>query len=266
MSRTVKATYLIHEKVERVRPCRFCSVNTSFTVRPPEIKKEIQSPVHVCNVCRLTKWKIEELGKIFNRGIDRVIQASGIPSISIDSQLRPRNELSIIELEPSRIFDNIEDWSIEALIDGIRLLAYIQDQQVILLSSYYNHKTGLYQDITDEYSDLQINIPELEGTILDGILQEEQGTFIVFDCLKYRGTDIRDLGLDIRQQVLSKVFECIGNENYGQILLYKPRTSGEAKALFEKIATEWGIKGVMLKNLNSNYYEPNSWVKWRKRR
>lgn len=262
----MKATYLIYEKAKKIGHCRFCGKNTSFTVRPPEIKKEIQSHIHVCKTCRDTKWKMEELGKIFNRVVERIIQTSEIADVPAESQLRPRNAVSIIDREPSRIFNNIEDWSAEVMIDGIRILAYIQARQVILLSSHYTHKTGFYQDITSDHPELQVSIAELEGTVLDGKIQEDQGNFIAFDCLKYRGTDIRDLDLDVRQQVLSKVFECIGNENYGQILVYKPRTSAEAKVLFEKAVIDWGIEGLMLKNLKSRYYAPNSWIKWRRKK
>ena len=259
----MKESYLLYEKHETVGECRFCSSRTSIMVYPPELKEQIQSPIYVCPTCRTTPWKMDELGKLFNRTVERIIHNKEVPIISIPSQLRFQKGVSIRHIEKSQILHHLEDWIAEPKIDGIRVMAYIQDQQVRFLTSRFSKKIGAYRDITDRLAHLQLAIPELGGTILDGILMSSK--FIVFDCLKYKNTDIRHMELAVRQVTLSNIFKSISHSHWEEIPHWELLDVDFTKKLFDSVVRN-GYEGLMLKNLRSQYkgVRNKGWIKWKK--
>ncbi len=273
MTLATKVPYLLYEKHGTVGNCRFCQQRTSIMVYPPELKGQIQSPIYVCSRCRTLRWQMDKLGKLFNRTVERIIHSKEIPVIPIPSQLRFQEGVSIHHIEKSQILYHLADWIAEPKIDGIRVMAYIQDEQVRFLTSRHSRNTGCYRDLTDRLSHLQLTIPEVEGTILDGKLVslDETGTeitqvkFVAFDCLNYKNTDIRHLELEVRQIALSNIFKSISHSHWEQIEVWNPSTPDEMKALFNS-AVNAGWDGLMLKNLRSLYKGARNigWIKWEK--
>ncbi len=262
----MKVGYLLYEKADTVGSCRFCSKNTKGIIRPPGVVGKIKSPVFICPRCKDVKWKMEELGKLFNRPyIQRIVSSDLFPVIPIDQQIRPQEGMSFKNMrETSYIFNNIGDWYAEPMIDGSRIMAYIRRDEIRFLTSQLSKKTGVYQDITDKIPHLQLAIPELEGTVLDGkLVGDDKPKLVVFDCLKFRGMDIRSLELKARQVTLSTVFNQIGKRDcWEQIDVWKFSSTEELKTLFDDVVAK-GLKGLMLKNLRSPYHA-KGWIKWEK--
>jgi len=260
----MKESYLLYEKHGTIGNCRFCGQRTSIMVYPPELKEQIQSPVYVCSLCRTTRWKMDELGKLFNRTVERIIHNKEVPIISISSQLRFQDGISIQHIEKSQILHHFEDWIAEPKMNGVRVMAYIQDQQVRFLTSRFPMKVGAYRDITDQLPHLQLAIPELEGTVLDGVLAPS-AEFIVFDCLKYKSTDIRHMEFAVRQITLLHIFKSISHSLWGQIETWNLSTLDEMKEIFNS-ALDADFEGIMLKNLRSPYKggRDKAWIMWEK--
>lgn len=138
---------------------------------------------------------------------------------------------------------------VEEKFDGTRGLMYFfsqpdEDDKDIgycrIFSRRISVKTGFYTENTDSLPHLRdLNIPELDGTIIDGELfidnqpfkevsstlnclwdkavnrQLEKGfiTFHAFDILRYKGVDLRRVPLMKRKKFLHRVVEKV-NDNY----------------------------------------------------
>lgn len=193
--------YLVFNEHKTKGSCRFCHVKTRDVVYPPEIVDDIHSPIFVCSACREVYWKVEELRKMFNRSIvENIIHISEKPVV-------PRRiQLDMTSLCPRWIVGD----------GALRVFVYFHDGETRFLSSRYMVRTSSYHDVTDLFQDLHLNIPELNETVLEAGINdggERIHTIVVYECLKFRGLDIRGIENFVRVRALDKVFEVIGSKD-----------------------------------------------------
>lgn len=168
---------------------------------------------------------------------------------------------------------NNKDFLFEFKFDGVRMLAYINNQTK-LISRSLKDKTNIYPEITQN-----LNIES--NTILDGemiavvngkdnfgaIMQRENANinktdnlhivYVVFDILHYKGKSLLNTPLLQRKQILENV---VINNNHVQKATY---VIENGKNLFLQ-AKNNNMEGIVAKNINSFYY-PNTrtanWIK-----
>lgn len=161
----------------------------------------------------------------------------------------------------------------EPKYDGMRALLSQKDQDTKLFRADSGKvKNESYPEI------LNVSLPD--DTIIDGelcILQSEltadfakilnrqtndsfrikllskkiPATYMAFDILKFEGQDTTKLKLSERQKLLNKIKP---TTNFKIIQQYKPTD------LYNQVK-KFNMEGIVLKNLNSLYYDKNSWVK-----
>lgn len=152
---------------------------------------------------------------------------------------------------------NNQDYIVEEKFDGTRGLMYFfsqptEDEDVELgycriFSRRISVKTGFYVENSDSLPHLRdLDIPELDGTIIDGELfidnqpfkevsstlnclwdkainrQLEKGfiTFHAFDIIKYKGVDLRRVPLLKRKKFLHKVIEKVNDKYLVEVPYY----------------------------------------------
>jgi len=163
---------------------------------------------------------------------------------------------------------NDPDFLFEVKLDGYRIIAYVQNANVILSS-----RSGL--DYTEKYSSVVKVLSALNcDVILDGelvalndegkpdfdALQKNNGknplVFYAFDILWYKGYDLMNLQLTERKEILLKVI------TFNEVIKYSDDFE-EGIALFELIKKQ-ELEGIVAKRKNSRY-EPgkrgNDWLK-----
>lgn len=183
--------YLVFNEHETKGSCRFCHDKTRDAVFPPEIVDDIHSPIFVCSACRETDWKVEQLRKLFNRTIvENIIHVSEVPVIP------QRIQLDMTSISPRKIAGN-----------ALRVFIYFHYGQTRFLTSRYDIRR-LHLDITNQYPDLQLSIPELNETVMEGGIHGPN--IFLSDCFKFRGLDIRTIDYSVRYKALLKVIEIIG--------------------------------------------------------
>jgi ATP-dependent DNA ligase len=89
--------------------------------------------------------------------------------------------------------------------------------------------------------------------------QKEHGWlhYVVFDCLFYRGMDLRGHTLSERQNVLDQVLKAWGN-TYAQRV---QRAAGVGKRRFYEATVASGGEGVVLKHVRHLYGDQKRWIK-----
>lgn len=199
--------YLVFHERKKSGGCRFCHGKTRDAVHSPEISaKKIRSPIFVCSACREIGWKLESLRKLFNRKVvETIVHVSEIPVIPQIQQL------NMTSLGPRWVTG----------LGALRVLIYFYEGQTRFLTSKYIEKLRSHQDITEHVQDLVLSIPELNETVMEGNIHDlEKGPkIILYDCLKFRGLELRDSGDSVRHQALVKVFEIIGSsESWSRVM------------------------------------------------
>lgn len=194
----------------------------------------------------------EELTAIFDEGYDcpEAFEFSGVTGYE------PMTAKEIKEGQEEVEFSNANNY-IEEKFDGTRALVYFFSQPTIeeteegycrVFSRRISKKTGFYNENTDSLPQIrEINVPEMNGTILDGELfidglpfkevsstlnclwdkaidrQIEKGyiSLHAFDIIKYKGIDLRKMKLERRKHYLHLAIEEIGSP-YVQEVGYYP--------------------------------------------
>ena len=158
-------------------------------------------------------------------------------------------------------------WVYEEKYDGVRILAYKEEDNVRLLSRNGIDRTADFDNVVTAIENLHPTTLLLDGemVVLDKkavsrfqLLQKEKGepVFAVFDCLFCNGKDLRGQALSVRRDFMEK---SIG---LSPVLLASRRLAANGLKAFQ-IARRRGYEGLVAKDLNSPYIEGRS-KKWQK--
>jgi bifunctional non-homologous end joining protein LigD len=166
----------------------------------------------------------------------------------------------------SQPFDK-SGWVYEEKYDGIRVLAYKEEDHVRLMSRNGKDRTDSFPRIA-----AAIRILKPVTLLLDGevvvfdrkqvsrfqLLQQNKGepAYAVFDCLFHDGKDLRSEPLSTRRAVMEK---SLGSD---KVLLPSHRLATNGLEAF-RVAKRRGYEGLVAKDLSSPYVEARS-TKWLK--
>ena len=195
------------------------------------------------------------------------------------SDLFQEKNISPMLLCEAQPFDDA-DYLYELKLDGIRCIAYLGDQKVVLQNKRYQDVTARYPELHEMYRCVR------RRTILDGELvalkdgkpdfyalqrrslmgnafkvslaaKENPVQFIAYDILYYNGKDLTDLPLTERKKYLSeKVTE-------GYNLSISRYIEREDRAFFE-LAKREDLEGIVAKKKDGKYHigrRTRDWVK-----
>ena len=167
-----------------------------------------------------------------------------------------------------------EDWIYEVKYDGYRIIAYVENNSVNLMTRNHNEYNDRFSTIASSI----IDFAQGRSMILDGeiVVLDESGrtdfgalqnylkhpnnknlTYIVFDILALDGKDLRELPLIQRKKILSTLMKDAPVE-----LHYSNYVNGEEGDIF-KAACESNLEGIIGKKIDSTYNgnRDGSWVK-----
>jgi bifunctional non-homologous end joining protein LigD len=158
-------------------------------------------------------------------------------------------------------------WVYEEKYDGIRVLAYKEEDRVRLMSRNGKDRTDGFPTIATAIRILKPVTLLLDGEVVvfDSkrvsrfqLLQQEKGepVYAVFDCLFHEGRDLRNEPLSARRAVMEK---SIGSS---KVLFPSHRLAINGLEAF-RVAKRRGYEGLVAKDLSSTYVEARS-SKWLK--
>lgn len=186
-------------------------------------------------------------------------------------------------------------WVAEEKYDGDRRVAQFCEGRVRITGRNVSKKDGLLVEKTDNVPHITKGtkqVANLDGTVLDGEMivpegfvcgaggkskhvtsimgslpaeavrkQEERGwlRYVVFDCLYYKGTDVRTCSYEQRRRYAQ---DALTEWNNPHVLLAESTTKNK-EAFLERILSEGG-EGIILKDTTAIYGEPKKWVKVKK--
>jgi len=179
------------------------------------------------------------------------------------------------------------DWVAEVKYDGDRRIAQFCEEGTRFTGRRVSDINGLLVEKTENLPQLNEAVEHLLGTVLDGEivhpgvgkrsnevtkvmgslparaaqLQSKTGWLIyrAFDCLLYRGEDLRGKPLEERRQYLVRVLE-----EWENTFAAASEQCYDDKAEFLHKIWDRGDEGIILKHKRSLYHEKNKWVKVKK--
>lgn len=165
-----------------------------------------------------------------------------------------------------------ENWVYELKYDGYRIISYLENGAVRLMT-----RNG--QDYTEKFPEITEALEELgDNMVLDGeiVVFDEKGksdfqklqnhlkkktrdevSYVIFDLLAHKEEDLREVKLDKRKDLLRKILQ------HGNLRLhYSQHTSGNGKDIF-LAACQGGMEGIICKRSDSFYHgsRSGSWIK-----
>jgi ATP-dependent DNA ligase len=144
---------------------------------------------------------------------------------------------------------------VEAKYDGIRVFLFKSGEKLVLSSKH----GGIYtpKGTPRVFSRVPEFVHAPNRMILDGeyVAKEEKGLFL-FDVLQVDNRDLRPKPLTERKKVLREILKGTGLE----VPYTLARTAEKITALRDATVKE-GREGVVVKNPQSTYGQPNSWLK-----
>lgn len=211
---------------------------------------------------------------------------------------KARDGREFIPKHPAIFTSNL--WVLEEKLDGERLLAHFEEV-VRFTTRRVSKQTGLMNEKTNNVPhlrDVASLVPQFAGSVIDGEvimrtavdtvegdgtltstasimnskpdraieIQQRNGwiEYFVFDCLFYKGEDIRNKPNDVRrtyaEKICTAINEAVGFELYHLVPQFKS-TDPEAKKKFHQDILDRGGEGTICKQINCKYGETNAWVK-----
>lgn len=175
----------------------------------------------------------------------------------------------------TKVFDD-KDWLYEIKWDGYRTLAFINNGEVNVTSRNklsFNKKfppvfEALQQWKTEIVIDGEIVALNEKGTADFQQLQNYLNThdanlvYYVFDVLWYKGTDVTQLPLTERKEILKNILPV------SEVIRYSDHITETGSAFFD-IAIKQGLEGVMAKKCDSTYIinsRTKNWLKMKNNR
>lgn len=170
------------------------------------------------------------------------------------------------------------DWIHEEKFDGYRIIAFIQNNQVKLLSRNANDWSNYFPHLITALKKLKLINAILDGEIvvLDSknisnfsLLQNAISTkdnrniiYNIFDLPYYNNYDLRKIPLIERKKILKKILSENKNRIKKTPLRYTKHIQGQGYRVF-KLACKNGLEGIISKKIDSHYVESRSknWLK-----
>jgi bifunctional non-homologous end joining protein LigD len=179
----------------------------------------------------------------------------------------PKNIIPMAMATKTAAFDN-EDWYFEIKWDGFRTLAYISNGTAELKSrnkASFNKRFPLIKLELEKHRlkavlDGEIVLLNSEGKPnFSGLMNGDDGLIVyyVFDILWLNGKDLTQLHLHNRKQILKNILPI------SDVVRYCDHVEGSGIEMF-KLATEYGLEGIVAKNSYSRYYtdiRSSNWTK-----
>jgi bifunctional non-homologous end joining protein LigD len=177
-------------------------------------------------------------------------------------------------------FDS-DDWLYEIKWDGYRLVAFIENGRLRLVSRNHNEMTALYPELADlptyvrarkAIVDGEVVAIDEEGRPSFSLMQQRTGIrhgrfrapgrnevpvlYYAFDLIYLDGYDLHKVNLEDRKRLLQEVLIP------GDSLRFSDHQVGQGIALFD-VAGQRGLEGVVAKRRNSCYEEKRTreWLK-----
>lgn len=218
---------------------------------------------------------------------------SDTTNVPLDMQIPPQLSRALKEVRPANLIPRVlsdKRWVVAEKFDGVRAMAYFVDGHIFYLSRNKSKGTGSYADKSDNLPHLDLNIPELNGTVLDGELiftgdyilsdgREVRSTsvctssivnagplkakqlqqihgmiaFVLFDIPIYKGEDLRDQPLGRRRPYLTKVWKELHNRQpLFRIEELHVGEHADKEALYDSVVANGG-EGLMYKDVTAPY-------------
>jgi bifunctional non-homologous end joining protein LigD len=159
------------------------------------------------------------------------------------------------------------EWVFEEKYDGVRILSYVEGEEISLISRNAIDRTERYPEIAAELSKLNAETLALDGevVIFDAknvsrfqLLQQSRGRpqYVVFDCLYANGEDLRKKPLAARREALERLVTPSAS------IILADRLAPDGLKAFQ-VAARRGLEGLIAKSLSSPYREGRStdWLK-----
>lgn len=159
------------------------------------------------------------------------------------------------------------NWVFEEKYDGVRMLAYKEGTDVLLISRNAIDRTTRYPEIVAAIQKLKPQTLCIDGEVVvfDAknvsrfqLLQQGKGRpqYAIFDCLYAEEGDLRKKALSLRRAALERAVKPSASLRLSTVL------SPDGLKAFQ-IASKRGLEGVVCKNLASIYVEKRSkeWLK-----
>lgn len=167
-----------------------------------------------------------------------------------------------------------KDWVYEVKYDGYRILAFIENKDIRLLTrnnmDYHDKFPSIGASLLD-FAEERSMVLDGEIVVLDqaGITnfqalqnylndsKKQKITYIVFDILSLDGKDLREKPLSERKNILESLMK-----NAPDDIMFSSYINGEEENVF-KAACQAGLEGIVGKNINSSYggNRDGSWIK-----
>lgn len=188
-----------------------------------------------------------------------------------------RNPFDKVDVQLAKLVHSIPeegDWLYELKYDGYRIIAFVEGNQVRLITRNGNDHTRKFQTIANSLMDLaagramvldgEIAITDAAGKTDFQALQNymkspktQNLTYIVFDLLSIEGEDLREKPLTVRKGMLETLLQ-----NAPKRLFYSGYIVGKGKESFAA-ANEAGLEGIIGKKADSVYSggRNGDWIK-----
>lgn len=186
----------------------------------------------------------------------------------------PFNKVKVQLAKLVQTIPDAEDWLYEMKYDGYRIIAFVERNNVRLITRNGNDYSSHFSTIAASISDLAVG----RAMILDGeiVITDDSGktdfqalqnymknpkgqnlTYIVFDLLALDGTDLRGLPLIERKEQLEHLME-----NGPSNLYYSRHVKGNGNESFA-VACQTGMEGIIGKKATSQYsgLKNGDWIK-----
>ncbi len=188
-----------------------------------------------------------------------------------------RNPFSEADVQLAKLVNRVpedEDWIYELKYDGYRIIAYVEGNNVRLMTRNGNDYVRRFHDVAASLIDLAAG----KAMVLDGemVITDSSGktdfqalqnymknpesknlTYIIFDLLALNGEDLRGQPLINRKEILENLME-----NAPKNLYYSRYVKGNGKESFAA-ACETGMEGIVGKKADSLYSGTRNgdWIK-----
>ncbi|MBR4003512.1 MAG: DNA ligase, partial [Clostridia bacterium] len=174
----------------------------------------------------------------------------------------PFNKCEVQLATLSKSIPTSNDWLFEIKYDGYRILSFVENGKVKMLTRNNMDYTKKFQSIAKSLKKINQTAFIVDGEMVSfdkngksdfGLLQQNIKTgnnnfhYVIFDILSLNGEDLREIPLIERKKELEKLLVKADNN-----LIYSSHILGKGKESF-KLAKEKQLEGIIAKKVDSAY-------------